>query len=639
MDFNKIGDRLNLRKIKGIGERQTEKILSNFGGEQEFLRAVQNYEVDRITSIEGVSQKKAIHIINTILGNPSKEFLKTDQSVQVYNDIIERILGFASTKYCENRVLLMNPLKDEKDIMKNLDFVMNSKNAVSKLPLDDIKTLLKKIDSLEESKPKYDPSNAILVETQEDYHQLIEMGLNSYCPIITVDELENPENFEFIVYMYSEGLMDFESQNIAMVNSSSEKYEIIPDVILSYYKKNYEIIQNTLKIKEILGRKSILGDVINIIDSLESDDVDETVIENIVESAKNKADLKLKEAIEKVDLKGEEVLDLLNKGMPKKIQKIFDEVMTEARNEVRQKTGVLFDPFIQRYPVEIDNTELERIKKQEIAKKYVNAFEKNVKAAKILTNMKTDVKEEIHEILLFDYEFTLGCFAHYYDLNPPEIGTGFSFKQGIHLNLVLDSSPKIQRIDYTLESPDNVVLLTGANSGGKTTLLETIAQICIMSQMGLPVCATQARVKLVDELFFFSKKRSLDAGAFESFLRTFMPIVTRETNKLILLDELEAITELEAAVKIISSFMDFIADSDSLAIIVTHMAREILKYTDVRVDGIEAKGLDENYNLIVDRTPRMDYFARSTPELILRRMYEKSDNKLKDVYRQILEKF
>jgi dsDNA-specific endonuclease/ATPase MutS2 len=516
---------------------------------------------------------------------------------------------------------------------------MNSKNAVAKLPLDDIKTLLKKIDSLEEAKPIYNPSNAILVETREDYHHLIEMGLNSYCPIMTGEELENPENYEFIVYVYGEGLMDFESQNIAMVNNSAAEYEMIPDIVLSYYKKNYDIIKNTLKIKDILGRESVLGEVIDIIDSLISTDLNETNIDDAVEASKNKADLKLKDAIKKVDLKGDEVLDLLNEGMPKKIQKIFDDVINEARNEVREKTGVSFDPFIQKYPVEIDDVELERVKKQEMAKKYVIAFEENVKAAKILSNLKVTVEKEIHEILLFDYEFTLGCFAHYYDLNPAELGNGFSFQNGIHLNLALDNSVNVQRINYTLESPENVVLLTGANSGGKTTLLETIAQICIMSQMGLPVCASKARVKIVDEVYFFSKKRSLDAGAFESFLRTFMPIVTMETDKLILLDELEAITELEAAVKIISSFMDFIRDSDSLAIIVTHMAREILKYTDVRVDGIEAKGLDEEYNLIVDRTPRMNYFARSTPELILRRMYEKSDNKLKDVYRQVLEKF
>ncbi|MDD3985717.1 MAG: helix-hairpin-helix domain-containing protein [Methanobacterium sp.] len=631
---------MDLKKIKGIGSRQADKILSSFGSEKEFIEAVKNYEVDRITSIEGVSQKKAIHIINNILGNPSKEFLKTDQAIQIYDDIIGRMLKFANTKYCENRILLMSPLKNHTSIMENIDFIMKAKHLVSILPLDELRFLLKKVDYLEEPKPMYDPSNAILVETKEDYHQLIDMGLNRYCPIITGEELENPENFEFIVYVYNEGLMEFESQNIAMVNNSSEIYEIIPEVILSYYKKNYSIIQNTLKIKKILGYDSILGDVIEIIDSIKSDNIDETIFENAAEESKRKADLKLEEAIKKVDLKGDEILDLLNEGMPKKIQSIFDEVIAEAMKEVRKNTGCSFDPFIQKYPIEIDNEEIERIKKQEISKKYVNAHEENVKAAKTLSKMKPLVENEIHEILLFDYEFALGCFAYYYNLNPPEIGNGFSFHNGIHLNLALENSIEIQKIDYTLESPHNVVLLTGANSGGKTTLLETIAQICIMSQMGLPVCASQARVKLVDEIYFFTKKRSLDAGAFESFLKTFIPIVTLDTDKLILLDELEAITELEAAVKIISSFMDFIRESNSLAVIVTHMAREILKYTNVRVDGIEAKGLDENYNLIVDRTPRMDYFARSTPELILRRMYEKTDdNKLKDIYRQVLEKF
>lgn len=630
---------LDLRDIKGIGERQADKILSSFGGEKEFYRAVKHYEVDKLTNIEGVSQRKAIEIINALLGNQTKEFLKTDNSRLIYDDIIERILRFSSTNYSRNRILLMSPLKDEASIMENVEFVMAAKEFVSTLPVDELKTLLKKINTLEEAKPKYDPSSAILVETREDYHQLIESGLNSYSSIITGEELETPEDYEFIVYVYNQGLIEIESENMAMVTSNAEQFEIVPDTVLAYYKKNYDVIKNSHKIKQILQKESVLGDVIKIIDSLEPKELDESIFDHAVEEAKKDADLKLKNAIKQVDLNGDEVLDLLNEGMPKKLQQIFDEVMNQARATVKEQTGCVFDPFIQKYPVEIDTKELERIKKQEAARKYVKIFEENVTAATTLSKMKDIVKKEIHDILLFDYEFTLGCFAYYYQLNPPIIGEGFSFKEGIHLKLALENSEDTQMIDYSLQSPDNVVLLTGANSGGKTTLLETLAQICIMSQMGLPVRAKNATVKIVDELYFFSKKRSLDAGAFESFLRTFMPIVTRETDKLILLDELEAITELEASVKIISSFMDFIGNSDSLAIIVTHMATEILKYTDVRVDGIEAKGLDENYNLIVDRTPRMNYFARSTPELILRKMYEKSDPKLKDIYRQVLEKF
>jgi dsDNA-specific endonuclease/ATPase MutS2 len=241
------------------------------------------------------------------------------------------------------------------------------------------------------------------------------------------------------------------------------------------------------------------------------------------------------------------------------------------------------------------------------------------------------------EIIKFDYELTLGSFALKYDLNMPSLGEGFRFEGAIHLDLFGEKN--VQKINYNLENPENVVLLTGANSGGKTTLLETLSQIIILTQMGLPVPAESASVELIDELYFFSKRRSLDAGAFESFLRNFVPVATYETNKLILLDELEAITELEAAVKIISSFMELIQKSGSYAVIVTHLARELLKYTQVRVDGIEALGLDEEYNLIVDRTPRINYLARSTPELILRRVYEKSDGKLKEIYGFMLKKF
>ena len=628
----------DIRKIRGLGDRLFNKIMNHFGGEEEFLLAAKNYEVDRIASIEGVSQRKAIEIVNVVLGNPSKEFLKTDTCFEIYQDIQNKILQFASTQYCKNRILLLNPGNDSGMIKRSVDFVMEMKNMVEKLPVNEIKSLLKKINPVTIPKPKYNPSHAILIENRDDYNLLMDLGLNSYLPIISGEEISNLDDFEFIIYLYSEGLMDLgEAANIAMVNNSSQDYEIVPEIVISFFSENYSILSNIFKLKKILGRDSNIKYVLDILDSLESGKFHENVFDSAVAEAKNKADEKLKEAIKNVDIKGEEILDLLNEDMPGKIQSIFDEVIKCAREDIKEKTGYSFDPFIQKYPIEVDESELERVKKQEIAKQNVAAFEDKVKAASQLSDLKQSVEEEIREIFQFDYEFALGCFAYYYDLNPPEIGQGFSFKEGIHLNLAREKN--IQRIDYNLQSPDNVVLLTGANSGGKTTLLENLAQICIMTHMGLPVCAREARVQLMDEIYFFSKKRAMDAGAFESFLNTFMPIVTRENQKLILLDELEAITELEAAVKIIASFLDYISDSDSYAIIVTHMAREILKYSDVRVDGIEAKGLDSEYNLIVDRTPRIDYFAKSTPELILRRMYERSDGKLKYIYGEMLEKF
>ena len=631
---------MDLTKIKGIGDKLAQKITDNMGGEKELLKVIQNYEVDRLANIDGVSQQKAVEIINSALGNPVQEFLKTDQAYQIYDDILKRISEFASTKYGKNRILLINPIENEDKIMENLKFVMNAKKAASDLPLNNIKKLLKLIHPPIKKKIKYDSSRALLVESRRDYEHLMDMNLNSYSSIVTADEMESLGEYEFIIYVYSEGLLELDDvHNITMVNSDSRDFEIVPEVILSYFYENYELLKNVLKVRTILGYDSILPEVITVLDSLKVDSVDEELFDKAVEDAKKRADEMLEKSIKKIDLSGDEVLSLMNEGLPLKIQKIFDDVIKEVKIDIKAETGCSFDPFIQKYPVEIDYQELERVKKMELAKKNVNEFEKKVEAASYLSNYNEKVEKEIRDVLEFDYEFALGCFAYYYDLHPPTIGNFFKFKEALHLNLALNKSSNIQRIDYTLDYPENVALLTGANSGGKTTLLETLAQISIMAQMGLPVCAKEATIKPVEEIYFFSKKRSLDAGAFESFLNTFMPIVTKDTNKLILLDELEAITELEAAVKIIASFIDFIKDSDSYAVIVTHMAREIMKHTHVRVDGIEAKGLDDDYNLIVDRTPKMNYLAKSTPELILRMIYNKSDGKIKEIYGKILEKF
>ncbi len=636
----KYGDKLDLRDIKGIGDKLASKIINHFGTQEKFFRAAHNYEVHQLGNMEGISQRRAVEIINTVLGNPTEDFLKTERSIQIYEEIIHCVLNYANTEYAKNRVLLLSPSKNREKIQDNIDLVMEAKKKVNDLPIETLRMLLKNVNFATNPKPRYDTSKAILVESKEDYSKLIERGINKQAQILSIQEVRSLNEFELVVYVYREGTLELgEVSNIAMVSADSEDMQIVPEIVLAYFDENKVLLENILKIRTILGYESVLGDVLNILDSLGSAEFNAKDFDSSVNQAKEIADEKLKEAIKKVDLSGEEVLDLLNEDMPPKIQVIFDGILEESIKHVEKNTGVMFDPFIQKYPIEIDLQELERVKNQENGKSQIRFFEKKVNAAIMLKELKNEVEKEIQEILDFDYQFALGCFAYYYDLHSPEISDGFSFKEGLHLNLALEDHPDIQKIDYSLESPENVVLLTGANSGGKTTLLETLAQISIMSQMGMPVCAKEARVKLVDELYFFSKKRSLDAGAFESFLSTFMPIVVRDEEKLILLDELESITELEAAVKIISSFVNFIQDSESFAIIVTHMAREILKHTDVRVDGIEAKGLDDEYNLIVDRTPKINYFARSTPELILKMVYEKSEGKLKDVYGKMLEKF
>jgi dsDNA-specific endonuclease/ATPase MutS2 len=190
----------------------------------------------------------------------------------------------------------------------------------------------------------------------------------------------------------------------------------------------------------------------------------------------------------------------------------------------------------------------------------------------------------------------------------------------------------------------SLALLTGANSGGKTTLLECLAYASILAHMGLPVPATQARIGKVDALHILAKAGGTQsAGALEQTLVELATVVSDPTPKLILADELEAITEPGAGARIIAGML-LAAESqpDTTMMLVTHLAPAILEASgrdDLRVDGIEASGLGDDLELLVDRTPKRNHLARSTPELIVKRLVEKSEGHAKALFADILGMF
>ena len=190
----------------------------------------------------------------------------------------------------------------------------------------------------------------------------------------------------------------------------------------------------------------------------------------------------------------------------------------------------------------------------------------------------------------------------------------------------------------------SLALLTGANSGGKTTLLELLAHTCILAHMGLPVPASKAVVGQVEALHILAKAGGTQsAGALEQTLVELATVVSDPTPKLILADELEAITEPGAGARIIAGMLLAAeAQNDTTMMLVTHLAPSIIEATgrdDLRVDGIEATGLDADLELMVDRTPKRNHLARSTPELIVKRLVERSEGHAQSLFRDILTMF
>tara|TARA_B100001113_G_scaffold215233_1_gene176524 strand:+ start:148 stop:789 length:642 start_codon:yes stop_codon:yes gene_type:complete len=212
--------------------------------------------------------------------------------------------------------------------------------------------------------------------------------------------------------------------------------------------------------------------------------------------------------------------------------------------------------------------------------------------------------------------------------------------------LGIDPDPVTYGLGNAAPSDDQqqLALLTGANSGGKTTLLELLAHTCILAHMGLPVPAKAAKVGRVEALHILAKAGGTQsAGALEQTLVDLANVVSDPTPKLILADELEAITEPGAGARIIAGMLLAArSQKDTTMMLVTHLAPAIIKASgvdDFRVDGIEARGLDAELELIVDRTPIRNHLARSTPELIVKRLVERSKGHAKSLFSDILEMF
>jgi dsDNA-specific endonuclease/ATPase MutS2 len=228
-------------------------------------------------------------------------------------------------------------------------------------------------------------------------------------------------------------------------------------------------------------------------------------------------------------------------------------------------------------------------------------------------------------------------------------GSGLGFKGGRNLFL-LSRHGDVIPVDYSIGAnsfgPENddsrVVLLSGVNSGGKTSLLELLAQSIILAHMGFPVPAENMEISLTESMYYFAKsKGTLDAGAFETTLTEFS-VVADESPKFVLADELESITEPGASAKIMAGILEMLMENDStMSIFVSHLSEQILENTErnIRVDGIEASGLDSELNLVVDRTPRYNYVAKSTPELIVERLSKKTGGKEQEFYEKLRNKF
>ena len=251
-----------------------------------------------------------------------------------------------------------------------------------------------------------------------------------------------------------------------------------------------------------------------------------------------------------------------------------------------------------------------------------------------LAAARDDVDAAVDAVGSVALSVSLARFAIAYDLRRPTFVDGETIAVREARNLALADTSDVQPITYAVgdhsldvnranapPSGDRVAVLTGANSGGKTTLLETLCQVQLLAQMGLPVPAAAAEVGVVDTVVFHRRHASFNAGVLESTLRSVVPPLTGGDRTLMLVDEFEAITEPGSAANLLHGLVTLTVERDALGVFVTHLAADLEPLpAAARTDGIFAEGLNQALELQVDYQPRFGTVGKSTPEFIVSRL-------------------
>ncbi|WP_457558208.1 hypothetical protein [Candidatus Harpocratesius sp.] len=391
-----------------------------------------------------------------------------------------------------------------------------------------------------------------------------------------------------------------------------------------------------------------------------------------------------------IEIQGKQILNLFRNDMtaeslrsyiPAEVDELINEIIQKNLDFMKKELLLsnsmddlltrLIPEFLE-YPFHLDDAGILTIEKAITARYFTHRFN-------LMRKISTELRQthqyllELHQTLLeFEFFFSIGEFALQYQLTIPKLvenNKGFSGKSLLNLSLVqnflnnqkdpsISAKPPVPisyQIGFISESQNkkedisidaNLALLTGSNSGGKTMCLLTTAQSIILAQMGFPSLG-RFHFFPFDELYFFKKSSGqISAGAFETTLLQFVSMAKSSSLKLILADELEAITEPTAAAKVLASIFTLIlSNPQNFGIFVTHLGELILSELSgdtrrqIRLDGIEAKGLDEKLNLIVDRNPRYHYLANSTPELILTRLSKSGNSHQQEFFTEVLKKF
>ena len=555
----------------GVGPK-TAALLGDELGTEEAVAAIEAGDVSRLVQA-GVPRGRATRVLRRANGGPGMDVLATDDTRSVYKRLLALAARHALTERAADRIYVTTPFREADPMRERIDRVVEARDAWRAFD-DDTRA------AVEDAFDTYDDLGGGERAAVETALALQELGLPDE---LDADAEHDSDESAFRTLHELDG--------DALAEAASALRHLTPDGVAEDADAKLARLRRKRDAVRELDR-----DAFAVVDAVQEEGVRGTdeFREAFVQYVSAETDV-----------------------APERIREAANPDAMDATdfvaNTLRDLRGDLDDAVDER----------ETTVRSDLRKDVVEAQDTIDAAVAAVTDLA--------------FYLSLGRFADTYDLVRPTIVEDRDVLAVQHArNLDLSAAGvDLQPVTYAVgdhdltgagnpmdaPSGDRVTVLTGANSGGKTTLLETLCEVQLLAAMGLPVPAERAEVGVVDAVVFHRRHASFNAGVLESTLRSVVPPLARGDRTLMLVDEFEAITEPGSAADLLHGLVTLTVDQDALGVYVTHLADDLEPLpTPARTDGIFAQGLDANLELLVDYQPRFGVVGKSTPEFIVSRL-------------------
>jgi len=664
-----MGGQMELESVPGVGAK-TAAALRELDDPEAALR---DGDVASLARAPGISEGRAARIARGAIRAEHDDpggFAATKRAREIHEDALTLLTDRTVTDYAAKRLATIYPSGVRSRIEEVRAF---AEAAMEREPDAAVLDALSAVEPLAEpgdvrvrdrclatrDAERYADAQAAIpevsVEVVDDARQLAELA-RSYSTVVALDEAFAGVDIEGDVRVEPDAL--------------EEPASVVPERVLTFFARNRDRIRAAAEVHRVadLDAPCDLDTLLSALDQLDEDgsvsgdeELDRlaTAVDDLdaaVSTAESVANDHLREAIEEQDvtIEGTDLLSLVERGagvdslLQRELADEYAAAVEKARDHLvdalalrdMEATARRAFPDEPAYPVEHSEDVVARLREELTAARDQRATRRKRALADDLAEMRADAETLVDAALELDVELAIARFAADFDCTMPDLteseGVAIEGGRSPLLDVPFD---EVEPVDYAVEG---VTVLSGVNSGGKTSTLDLVALVTTLAHMGLPVPAESARVGRVSELHYHAKTQgTLDAGAFEATLREFGGLVTdvsADRPVMVLVDELESITEPGAAATIIAGILESLSEREATAVFVSHLAEDIrdAAESDLAVDGIEAEGLVDG-ELRVNRSPVKGKLARSTPELIVEKLADDGDDD--GFYGDLLSKF